>query len=324
MTDLLISIGIDVSKATLDIAVRPSGERWQVENTPPALQAVAPQLAALTPHRIVLEATGGYETLPVSVLAAHGLPVVVVNPRQVRHFAKALGILAKTDRIDADVLAQFGALVPIDLRPLADAAQARLAALVARRRQLVDMLVAERHRLAQATDRDVRQNLQAHIKWLERQIKDADGDIQRRLQASPLWRVTEDLLRSVPGLGPQTAAVLIAELPELGQLSRRRLAALVGLAPYPVDSGTHRGERHIAHGRPAVRSALYMATLAASRVNPIIRPYYQRLRAAGKRAKVALVACMHKLLTILNAMVKHQQSWRAADVAAPLDTQHGC
>lgn len=313
------SIGIDVSKAALDVAAYPSREAWHVSTAPADLHALAGQLAALGPERIVLEATGGYEGPVVGVLAAHGLPVVVVNPRQVRHFAKALGILAKTDRIDAHVLAQFGAVVPLELRPVPEPAREALGALVLRRRQLVDMLVAERHRYDQAVEPSVRRGLRDHIRWLERRVTDADDDVQRLVQASPVWRVTEDLLRSVPGIGPHTAAVLIADLPELGQLHRRQLAALVGLAPFPHDSGKHVGERHIAYGRVAVRRALYMATLAARRANPIIREYYERLRQAGKRPKVALVACMRKLLTILNAMVKHQQRWSATRVVVPLD-----
>jgi transposase len=314
-----ICVGIDVSKATLDIAVHPSQEVWQVATTPADLVALAARLAALAPHRIVVEATGGYEAPVVGALAAHGLPIVVVNPRQVRHFAKALGILAKTDRIDAHVLAQFAATVPLELRPFPEPARAALAALVGRRRQLVDMLVAERHRYEQAVEPAVRRGLRDHVRWLERRVKDSDDDIQRLLQASPVWRVTEDLLRSVPGVGPHTAAVLIADLPELGQLNRRQLAALVGVAPFAQDSGKHTGERHIAHGRVGVRRALYMATLAARRANPVIREYYLHLREAGKRPKVALVACMRKLLTILNAMVKHQQSWNATIPVAPLD-----
>jgi transposase len=308
-----------VSKATLDIAVVPSGETWQVSTASGDLEALATRLAALAPHRIVLEATGGYEAPVVGVLVAHGLPVVVVNPRQVRHFAKGIGVLAKTERIDAHVLALFAATVVTELRPFPEPALAALAAVVARRRQLLEMLVAERHRYDQAVEPTVRRGVRDHLRWLERRVSDADDDIQRLVKASPAWRVRDELLQSVPGVGPRTAATLIADLPELGRLDRRQLAALVGLAPYPQDSGQHRGERHIAHGRAAVRCALYMATLSARSSNPVIHRYYEGLLEAGKLPKVALVACMRKLLTILNAMVKHQLPWGANVVVTPLD-----
>jgi len=313
-TQMPVYVGIDIAKATLDIAVRPTGVAWQIANDGDSLPALVTRLRDLAPVSIILEATGGYEVPVVTALAAAGLPVVVVNPRQVRDFAKALGRLAKTDGIDAAVLALFGERIQPPVRPLADEALQALAALVARRRQLLDMLVAERLRRAQARDRRLERSIGEHIQWLERRVKQASDEIDRALRDSPVWRVKDDLLRSVPGIGPGTSAVLIAELPELGQLSRREIAALVGVAPFNCDSGTFAGRRRIFGGRVTVRGALYMATLVATRFNPVIRAYYQHLVALGKRRKVALVAAMRKLLTILNAMVKHQQPWRAEAV----------
>jgi transposase len=240
------TVGIDVSKATFVVAVRPSGERWTTETTLSAIDALVIRLLALTPAVIVLEATGGYERALVAACAAVGLPVAVVNPRQVRAFAQALGRTAKTDDIDADVLADFGARVQPPARPLADAETQALAALVARRRQLVEMIGMERRRLEQAppTGR-IPRDLRNHIRWLERRVSAVDDDIGTAIQASPVWRVHEDLLRSVPGIGPTTARTLLAELPELGRLNRRAIAALVGVAPFNCDSGAHRGQRHI-------------------------------------------------------------------------------
>lgn len=318
-TAAAVYVGIDVSKAHLDIAVRPSGECWTCETEEAALRTLVGRLQACAPTCIVLEATGGYEVPVVSALAAAGLPVVVVNPRQVRDFAKAIGRLAKTDQLDADVLALFGERVRPAIRRLPDAALRELAALVGRRRQLVDMLVAERLRQAQAVEGPLRRSIVQHVRWLERRVTQSTDDIGRRLQDSPVWRVKDDLLQSVPGVGPNTAATLIAELPELGQLTHRQITALVGLAPFNCDSGTLAGGRHIYGGRTSVRGALYMATLVATRFNPVIRTFYQHLVQRGKRKKVALVAAMHKLLVILNAMIKHQQSWKAVDVTAPLD-----
>ncbi len=312
MTTAPVYVGIDIAKASLEVAVRPSGETWSATMDEPALTALVARLQALAPTLIVLEATGGYEIPVVSALAAVGLPVVVVNPRQVRAFAKALGLLAKTDRLDAGVLALFAERVEPPVRPLPDPALEGLAALVARRRQLLEMLVAERHRRSQMRDSTVRHDITQHVRWLERRLAQTTRDIGRLLETTPAWRVEEDLLRSVPGIGPNTAAVLIADLPELGRLSRREIAALVGVAPFNRDSGTLSGSRHIWGGRVTVRGALYMAALVATRYNPVIRVFYQRLVAAGKKPKVALTAAMRKLLTILNAMVKHQQSWRLA------------
>jgi transposase len=310
------TVGIDVSKATFVIAVHPSTERWTTETTPAAIDSLITRLQALAPHLIVLEATGGYERALVAACAAAGLPLAVINPRQVRAFAQAVGRTAKTDDIDATVLAEFGARVQPPVRALADADTHALAALVARRRQLIEMIGMERRRLEQAppTGRITR-DLRNHIRWLERRVSDVDDDIGTAIEASPVWRVHEDLLRSVPGIGPTTARTLLAELPELGQLDRRAIAALVGIAPFNCDSGAHRGQRHIWGGRTTVRNSLYMAALVATRYNPILAKFYRRLRDAGKPAKVALVATMRKLLTILNAMLKHQSRWDA-DVAS--------
>jgi transposase len=308
--DLQPVIGIDVSKSELAIAVYPSDEAWTSETTAAAVDALVTRLAALAPALVVLEATGGYEAPVAAACAGAGLPVAVVNPRQVRAFAQAIGRTAKTDAIDAAVLARFGARVQPPPRAVPDAATQALAALVARRRQLLDMLGAEQRRLAQATTTPVRRDLRTHIRWLERRIAEVNDDLTGSIQRSPIWRVQEDLLQSVPGIGPTTARTLLAELPELGHLDRRRIAALVGVAPFNRDSGRWRGHRSIWGGRASVRSTLYMAALVASRHNPPLRAFYQRLRHAGKAPKVALVALMRKLLTILNAMVRHQQPWK--------------
>lgn len=313
-----ISVGLDVSKASVVIAVDPSGERWTSETTPAAIDALVGRLHALAPAIVVVEATGGYERALVAACAAAGLPVAVVNPRQVRAFAQALGRTAKTDAIDAAVLATFGARVQPTARAIPDAATQALAALVVRRRQLIDMIGMERRRLEQAppTGRITR-DLRNHIRWLERRVDDVDDEIGTAIQASPVWRVQEDLLRSVPGIGPTTARTLLAELPELGRLDRRAIAALVGLAPFNCDSGAHRGQRHIWGGRATVRATLYMAAVTAIRYNPTLAPFYRRLRDAGKPAKVALVATMRKLLTMLNTMMKHQTQWNPEAASTP-------
>jgi transposase len=310
MTDHHIAVGIDVSKAELAIAVHPSGAAWTSETTPDAIDQVVRRLVVVQPTVIVIEATGGYEHALVAACAAAHLPVAVVNPRQVRAFAQALGRTAKTDAIDARVLALFGARVQPAPRAIPDEATQALAALVARRRQLLDMLGAEQRRLDQATTTAVRRDLRTHIRWLERRVKDVDDEIGGAIQRSPVWRVQDDLLRSVPGIGPTVARTLLAELPELGRLDRRAIAALVGVAPFNCDSGQWRGRRTIWGGRAPVRTALYMASLVATRHNPLLAAFYHRLRAAGKPPKVALVAVMRKLLTIVNAMLKHQSRWQ--------------
>lgn len=305
-----VAVGVDVSQHEVTIAVTPSGETWTSPTTPEALERTMARIRALTPAVVVLEATGGYEAPVAAAGAAAALPIVIVNPRQVRAFAHALGHTAKTDAIDAQVLAAFGARVQPPIRPLPNAATQALAALVTRRRQLLDMLTAERQRLAQATTTAVQRDLRTHIRWLERRLTDVDDDLTRRIQGSPLWRAQEDLLRSVPGIGPIVARTLLAELPELGTLERRTIAALVGVAPMNRDSGQSRGRRMIRGGRASVRAALYMAALVAARHNPPLRRFYQRLRTAGKPPKVALVAVMRKLLAILNAMMKHHAAWQ--------------
>ena len=306
----LVSVGIDVSKREWALAVEPSREGWTSPTTPAALAVLVTRLTALAPQIIVVEATGGYERALVVGLVAAGLPVAVVNPRQVRAFAQALGRTAKTDAMDAAVLAAFGARMQPVPRAVHDAATEALAALVARRRQLLDMLGAEQRRLEQAppTGRITR-DLRNHIRWLERRVNEVDGDIGTAIQDHPVWRVHDDLLRTVPGIGPTTARTLLAELPELGQLDRRAIAALVGVAPFNCDSGTYRGRRQIWGGRASVRATLYMAALVATKHNASLRAFYRRLRDAGKPAKVALVAVMRKLLTIVNAMLKHQTRW---------------
>lgn len=306
-----MAVGIDVAKAALDVAVRPSGEERHLANDAAGIAEIVGWLQALTPQVIVVEATGGYEAQLVAELGIAGLPVAVVNPRQVRDFARATGRLAKTDRLDAQTLAHFGQAVRPIPRPLPDDAAQALAALVERRRQIVAMHTAEENRLGATRVTAVRARIQAHLEWLETDLKEIDDDLRQRLRASPLWRERDDLLRSVPGIGPILSLTLLAELPELGRLSHGQIAALVGVAPLNRDSGTLRGRRAVWGGRRAVRTALYMGTLRATRCNPAIQPFYERLLAAGKAKKVALVACMHKLLTILNAMLKHQTPWQA-------------
>ena len=302
-------VGIDVAKDMLDVALRPAGERWRVEHDAAGLEQLVARLQALAPALIVLEATGGLELGLVGALAAAALPVVVVNPRQVRDFARATGRLAKTDALDAAVLAHFAEAVRPPLRPLSDAQTQTLRQLLTRRRQLVGMRVAEGQRLTRA-GAAVRPGIEAHIAWLEQQLGALEAELQQQLRSSPVWRERDALLRTVPGVGPQLSLTLLAQLPELGTLDRRQVAALVGVAPFNRDSGRLRGRRTIWGGRARVRAMLYMGALSASRFNPLIRAFYQRLLAAGKPKKVALTACMRKLLVILNAMLKHHTPWR--------------
>ncbi len=304
-----IVIGIDVSKDKLDVASPDGVGQWP--NTPDGHRQVVDLLAKWPLEAIVLEATGGYERAVVAELAAAGLPVVVVNPRQVRDFAKATGRLAKTDKIDALVLAEFGRAVRPEQRPLPSEKQRQLQQQLARRRQLVQMLTAEKNRLQQVTDRLVRKSIQAVQTTLEKQLNKIDDQLQQTIEQTPAWRDKENLLRSVPGVGPQTALALLVELPELGACSRQEIAALVGVAPMNRDSGRYRGQRTTGGGRATVRSALYMATLVATRHNPIIQAHYQHLQRAGKRKKVALVACMRKLLCILNAILREHKPWHS-------------
>lgn len=301
-------IGIDVSKATLDIASLPDGESWTVPNDEPGLAELAPRLLALAPVLVVMEATGGFEMLTAITLAKAGLPVAVVNPRQVRDFAKAMGQLAKTDALDAGMLADFAQRVRPVPRPLPDEAAQLLDSLLPRRRQIVEMLTAEKNRLGFARG-PVQRDISQHMRWLEKRLTDVDGDLQDAVAASPLYQAKSDLLRSVPGVGPVTALTLLATLPELGHLSRHQIAALVGVAPLNRDSGTMRGKRMVWGGRAPVRAALYMAALVGLKHNPVLRVFYERLRAAGKPFKVAATACMRKLLTILNAMLHQNRRW---------------
>ena len=310
MTSLPRYVGIDVAQAHLDIALRPTGEQWRTATTEAAVADLVARLQAELPTLIVLEATGGLEIPVVAALAAAGLPVAVVNPRQVRAFAKAIGQLAKTDALDAQVLARFAEVVQPTPRTLPDEQTQALAALLARRRQIVAMLTAEQQRLERARP-PVRGRVVAHIAWLEQELADLDDELRRTVQASPAWREQEALLRSAPGIGPVVATTLLAEVPELGRLNRKQISALVGVAPLNRDSGTLRGQRAVWGGRGRVRAALYMAALVAVRHNPVIRRFYQRLLAAGKAKKVALTACMHKLLIILNAMLHHRTPWSA-------------
>jgi transposase len=308
-------VGIDVSKSQLDVAVRPRGETWTVAHDEAGLSVLVARLRTLAPALIVVEATGGWEVALVGALAAALLPVAVVNPRQVRDFARSTGTLAKTDRLDAQSLAHFADALRPQPRPLPNAQAQELSALLQRRRQLVEMLTAEKNRLPLAARR-IRPQLQAHIAWLQRQISQFDDDLRELVRSSPLWRDKEDLLRSAPGVGPVLATTLVAALPELGTLTRQQIAALVGVAPLNRDSGTLRGRRTVWGGRAQVRTVLYMSTLVAVRHNPVLAAFYQRLRAAGKAPKLALTACMRKLLTVLNAMLKHHTRW------APVMAQH--
>jgi transposase len=301
-------VGIDVAKAQLEIALRPSGEHWSVPNTPGSHAQLIGRLRRLPIERIVLEASGGYEKAALAALGSARLPVVAVNARQVRDFARALGILAKTDRLDAQVLAHFAEAIRPALRPLASAEAEALQALLVRRRQLVQMLATERTRLHQAQPA-VRPSVQTLIEHLEAQLTRLDEELSVQIEASPLWKQKEDLLKSVPGVGPTLARTLIAALPELGSLGRQKISTLVGMAPLAEDSGQHRGVRRIWGGRAEVRAVLYMSALSAVRCNPVLQAFYHQLLARGKPKKVALVACMRKLLVILNAMLKHQTRW---------------
>ena len=290
------------------MAVRPTGEMWQVSHDSRGIGEVMEHLEKLAPQLVVMEATGGVEMTLAAELVASGQHVAVVNPRQVRDFARATGKLAKTDALDAHVLAHFAEAVLPASRPLPDAGTRELTALVARRRQLVEMITAEKNRLRTAGPR-IRPKVQEHIRWLEDHLADLDRDLGDFIRSSPIWRDKDQLLRSTPGVGPVLSMTLLSNLPELGTLNRGEIAALVGVAPFNRDSGTQRGKRKVWGGRAQVRAALYMAALVATRFNPVLRVFYQRLCAAGKPKKVALTACMRKLLTILNLMVRQNRHW---------------
>ena len=304
-----VFVGVDVSKDSLDVAIGTEKDIITFVNDHQGVDALVKKLNRIDAELTVFESTGGYELLAASSLSEAGLPVVIVNPRQVRNFAKATGILAKTDAIDARVIAHFAQAVKPDVRPLKDAATLELTALVTRRRQIVEMIVAESNRLKLANKRSIK-DIKDHIRWLKKRLAKIETDIGKTIQNSPIWRCKEDILRSVPGIGPITSAILICDLPELGVLSPKKIAMLAGLAPLNCDSGKFKGRRRIWGGRAAVRSSLYMATLAATRCNPAIKGFYQRLTAAGKCHKVAITACMRKLLIIVNAMLRDQTLWQ--------------
>jgi transposase len=305
-------VGIDVAKDRLEVHLRPSGQSFAVARDGEALAGLVERLQALAPALVVMEATGGYETVVASALGAAHLPLAVVNPRQIRAFARATGRLAKTDRLDAAAIAHFAEAIRPAPRPIAEPEALALGELVARRRQVIEMIVAETNRRRTATQRRVIRAIERHVALLQAELSELDSDIDGAIRNSPAWQAEADLLKSVPGIGPATLRTLIAELPELGKLDRRKIAALVGVAPINRDSGTLRGHRTIAGGRAAVRTALFMPTIVASRTNPVIAAYYQKLRAAGKTAKQALIACMRKLIVILNAMLRDQKPWQPA------------
>lgn len=301
-------VGIDVSKAVLDVAALPSGEALQLPNDANGIEELSKKLKSAAVDLVVMEATGGYETAIASALVGAGLRVAVVNPRQVRDFAKASGRLAKNDRIDAQVIAAFGQAIEPEIVRLPDEDARKLEELLVRRRQLVAMRVQEVNRLA-LMQGPMRTRIKAHVEWLEKEIEKLDVDLTAGLRSSPAWRAKDELLRSLKGVGPITSSTLLVALPELGQLNRRAIAALVGVAPFNRDSGVMRGRRSIYGGRSHVRTLLYMAATTAIRSNPVIRAFYERLKSRGKPHKVAMVACMRKMLTILNAMVRQSTPW---------------
>lgn len=302
-------VGIDVSKGTLDVYIAPSGKSLHVTHDDCAIGQILELLKEICPVLIVMEATGGLEVCLASELAGAQLPVAVINPRQARDFAKATGQLAKTDQVDAAMLAAFAQAIRPQARPLKDTDTRALDDLVSRRRQLITMRVQETLRLGMASSKPMQKSLNQHIAWLDKQIGQIDSDLTKRLRRSDLWRVKDDLLQGIPGVGSVTSMTMLAKCPELGTLSRREIAALAGVAPLANDSGKHRGKRFIWGGRAEVRAVLYMATVAAMRCNPAIKVFAARLKLAGKPAKVVIVACMRKLLTIMNAMLKNNTSW---------------
>lgn len=305
-------VGIDVSKLRLDVFVRPSGEVWSCNNDEDGHQSLAAWLVKHAPKVVVLEATGGYQAEAAAVMALAGLPVAVVNPRQVREFARATGKHAKTDALDAEVLAFFAEAIKPEPRPLPDEETLELQGLMTRRRQLIDMRTAEENRLQITRVKKVRADIEETLKWLKKRVKDVETDINTTVRKSPVWREKEDLMLSFKGIGPTTARTMLVGLPELGSLNRREIAALAGLAPFNQDSGSFRGHRKIRGGRPEVRALLYMASLSAVQFNPPVKAFYKRLLAAGKPKRLALVACARKILTILNAMVRSSTKWNGA------------
>lgn len=302
-------VGIDISKSSLDVRIEPSGAVWQLAYDEAGIEQLLSSLQDIQPTLIVIEATGGLEVRLASTLAGQGLPVAVVNPRQVRDFAKATGQLAKTDRVDAAVLAAFAKAIRPQIRPLKDEETRALDDMVVRRRQLIGMRVQETLRLGTAASKPLQKSLKKHIAWLDKQINEADRDLTRRLRESDVWRAKDDLLKSIPGVGAVTTVTMLAKCPELGSLNRREIAALAGVAPLANDSGKHRGKRSIWGGRAEVRAVLYMAAISAIRFNEAIKAFAERLKKAGKPPKVVIVACMRKLLTIMNAVLKYNAPW---------------
>lgn len=321
--DAGVFVGIDVSKAHLDVAVHGESEVQRIANDEAGIGSLVSELAALSPALVVLEATGGFEMAAAAALAGAEVPVVIANPRQTRDFARSTGQLSKTDAIDARGLALFAARIRPQVRDLPSEAAQELDALVARRRQIIGMLTQEKNRLGFAL-KPIQKGIKKHIRWLEGQLADVDSDLDERIRRSPVWAAKSDLLQSVPGVGPNLSRTLIAELPELGTLSHKQVAALVGVAPLARDSGKFRGKRMIWGGRAPVRSALYLSVWSAAKWNPVIRRFHDRLRSQGKPPKVAQVACMRKLLTILNAMVRDRRAWDAAIPTDQLRLQHSC
>jgi len=316
MTKTELFVGIDVSKARLDVAVLPGEKTWSTTNDDDGISDLVAKLKDLAPSLVLLEATGGLERRVLARMVGAGLPAMAINPRNVRDFAKSLGKLAKTDRIDAIVLARFAQAVRPPLRTVADEQTQELQAQLTRRRQLVEMIVAEKNRLAATDPNKLRKLIKAHIEYLQKQLSINEYDLDLTIKQTPVWLEKVDLLESIPGVGRVTASTLVALLPELGTLGRKQIASLVGVAPFNRDSGTLRGRRTIWGGRASVRAVLYMAALTAAKWNPVIRDLYRRLKAAGKPSKVALVACMRKLLTILNAILRDRSPWRTQEISA--------
>jgi transposase len=323
MSEREVFVGVDVSNAHLDVGISGSVDTRRFSNTARGVSEFVEFLCEGQPALVVMESTGGFEVPAAAAIAAAGIAVVIANPRQVRDFAKATGQLGKTDELDAQILALFAERVRPPVRPLPDAAARELDAILGRRRQIIDMITAEKNRLGFAL-KPVQKGIEKHIRWLERQLGDVDDDLDGLIRKSPIWKAKSDLLQDVPGVGPNLARTLIAELPELGRLSHKEIAALVGVAPFARDSGLMRGKRMVWGGRAPVRTALYLSIWSASKWNPVIRVFYQRLRAKGKPPKVAQVACMRKLLTILNAMVRDGRKWDPNIPLGQLQLQHSC
>ena len=303
--------GIDVSKEYLDMAILPVGEMKRYSNDEAGIEKLSLRIKRLAAQLVVMEPTGGLEAPLAGALTAEGINVAVVNARQVRDYARATGKLAKTDKIDALLMAEFASVIKPEVRKLRDEETEEIKANVSRRRQLLEMLKAEHNRLAIAR-KHLKPHILSHIEYLKKEIADIDRDLRQRIEGSPIWRVKDNLLQSIPGVGKVLSATILAELPELGKLNRRKIAALVGVAPFNRDSGTMRGKRSVWGGRASVRSVLYMATLVSTRFNPVIKSFYERLLAKGKAKKVAIVACMRRLLTIMNAILRTQKAWQYA------------